>query len=42
LDIYRGLGRAQLAVAERRGGLAPDAAARLRALLANDDGPGSM
>jgi predicted short-subunit dehydrogenase-like oxidoreductase (DUF2520 family) len=42
LDVYRALGRAQLAVAERRGGLAPDAVARLRALLANDDGPGSM
>jgi predicted short-subunit dehydrogenase-like oxidoreductase (DUF2520 family) len=42
LDVYMALGRAQLAVAERRGGLAPDAVARLRALLANDDGPGSM
>ena len=42
LDIYRVLGGAQLAIAERRGGLAPDAVARLRALLANDDGPGSM
>lgn len=42
LDVYRALGRAQLAVAERRGGLGPDAVARLRALLANDDGPGSM
>lgn len=42
LDIYRALGRGQLAVAERRGGLTADAVARLRALLANDDGPGSM
>lgn len=42
LDVYRALGRAQLAVAERRGGLVPEAVARLRALLANDDGPGSM
>jgi predicted short-subunit dehydrogenase-like oxidoreductase (DUF2520 family) len=42
LDIYRALARAQLAVAERRGGLAPDVVERLRAVLANDDGPGSM
>ena len=42
LDVYVALGRQQLAIAERRGGLAPDAVARLRALLANDDGPGSM
>jgi predicted short-subunit dehydrogenase-like oxidoreductase (DUF2520 family) len=42
LEVYRALGRAQLAVAERRGGLSPEAVARLRALLANDAGPGSM
>jgi hypothetical protein len=40
--VYMALGRAQLAIAERRGGLTPEVVSRLRALLANDDGPGSM
>lgn len=42
LDIYRALGWVQLAIAERRGGLAPETVARLRALLANSDPSGSM
>jgi len=42
LGPYLALAMAQLAVAERRGGLTPEAAARLRGLLANDDGSGSM
>ena len=42
LRPYLALARAQLAVAERAGRLTPEAAGRLRGLLANDDGSGSM
>ena len=42
LDTYLALGRAQLAIAERRGGLAPEAVTRLHRLLANDPASSSM
>lgn len=42
VPAYRALGRAQLAIAERRGELAPEVLDRLRALLANGPRSSSM
>jgi len=42
VPAYLALGQAQLAIAERDGHLPPEAAARLRGLLANGDGSSSM